>query len=146
PAPSEPPAASVEAVERPMEALDETAGGALADSEAPAKETEQAPEEERAPRRRKRSGTHSRSRKSAKTAREETPEISPLPETAAAEPEPAAVEEVAAPPDSTEVQAPKRAPSRRSSRWWHGTRRKSKKAESKGVPAERPASDPEPST
>jgi ribonuclease E len=146
PAPSEPTAASVEAVETPVEAQDEAASGALADSEAPAKETEQAPEEERAPRRRKRSGTRSRSRKSAKTAREETPEISPLPETAPAEPEPVSVEEAAAPPDSTEVQAvKKRTSSRRSARWWHGNRRKSKKAENKDVPAERLASDPEPS-
>ncbi|MBO4793728.1 MAG: hypothetical protein J5556_04075, partial [Deltaproteobacteria bacterium] len=103
-------------------------------------------EEGRAPRRRKRSGTRSRSRKSAKAAREETPEISPLPETVPSEPEPAAVEEVAASPDSTEVQAPKRTSSRRSSRWWHGNRRKSKKAESKDVSAETPASEPEPTT
>ena len=147
PAPSESPAASLEAVETSMEAQDEAASGALADSEAPAKGTEQTQEEERAPRRRKRSGTRSRSRKSAKTAaREETPEAAPLPETVPAEPAPAAVEEAAASPDSAVVPPVKRAPSRRSSRWRHSNRRKPKKAEGKDVSTETSASEPEPST
>ena len=146
PAPSGNDAASVEAVETPAEAhQDEAVGNAPADSEGAAKDTEQAPEEGRAPRRRKRSGTRSRSRKSAKTTKEETPEAVPLPETAPAEPAPAAVEETAASPDSTEVQPVKRAPSRRSSRWRHGNRRKPKKAEGKDAPTETPVSETEPS-